>query len=77
MMPARWKSDRTRIDAIHDHCDIPYTYSWKKEHNQPGHYCPYSKDLEELFRCASEIDNIVLDCLCEVERLMQYPRKAS
>ncbi|WP_458693792.1 Mu transposase domain-containing protein, partial [Segatella salivae] len=19
--------------AIHDRCDIPYTYSWKKEHN--------------------------------------------
>ena len=31
--------------AIHDRCDIPYTYSWKKEHNLPGHYGPYDKDL--------------------------------
>lgn len=23
--------------AIHGRCDIPYTYSWKKEHNLPGH----------------------------------------
>lgn len=38
--------------ATHDHCDIPYTYSWKKEHNLPGHYGPYDKDLEELFRRA-------------------------
>jgi putative ISPsy14, transposase len=35
--------------AIHDRCDIPYTYSWKKEHNLPGHYGPYDKDLEKLF----------------------------
>ena len=46
--------------ATHDRCDIPYTYSWKKEHNLPGHYGPYDKDLEELFQRASEIDNIVL-----------------
>ena len=62
--------------AIHDRCDIPYTYSWKKEHNLPGHYGPYDKDLEELFRHASEIDNIVLNYLREVERVMQYPPKA-
>ena len=41
--------------ATHDRCDIPYTYSWKKEHNLPGHYGPYDKDLEELFQRASEI----------------------
>ena len=62
--------------AIHDRCDIPYAYSWKKEHNLPGHYGPYDKDLEELFRRASEIDNIVLNYLREVERAMQYPPKA-
>ena len=62
--------------AIHDRCDIPYTYSWKKEHNLPGHYGPYHKDLEERFRRASEIDNIVLNYLREAERLMQYPPKA-
>ena len=56
--------------------DIPYAYSWKKEHNLPGHYGPYDKDLEELFRRASEIDNIVLNYLREVERAMQYPPKA-
>ena len=49
--------------AIHDRCGIPYTYSWKKEYNLPGHYGPYHKDLEELFRRASEIDNIVLNYL--------------
>ena len=62
--------------ATHDRCDIPYTYSWKKEHNLPGHYGPYDKDLEELFKRASEIDNIVLNYLREVERAMQYPPKA-
>ena len=55
---------------------FPYAYSWKKEHNLPGHYGPYDKDLEELFRRASEIDNIVLNYLREVERAMQYPPKA-
>ena len=47
--------------ATHDRCDIPYAYSWKKEHNLPGHYGPYDKDLEELFQRASEIDNIVFE----------------
>ena len=46
--------------ATHDRCDIPYAYSWKKEHNLPGHYGPYDKDLEELFQRASEIDNTCL-----------------
>jgi len=59
--------------AAHDRCDVPYAYSWKKEHNLPGHYGPYDKDLEELFRRASEMDNIVLNYLREVERLLQYP----
>ena len=62
--------------ATHDRCDIPYTYSWKKEHNLPGHYGPYDKDLEELFQRAAEIDNIVLDYLREVDRRMQYPPKS-
>lgn len=62
--------------AAHDRCDVPYAYSWKKEHNLPGHYGPYDKDLEELFRRASEMDNIVLNYLREVERLLQYPPKA-
>ena len=62
--------------AAHDRCDIPYAYSWKREHNLPGHYGPYDKDLEKLFRRASEIDNIVLNYLREVERVMQYPPKA-
>ena len=62
--------------AVHDRCDVPYAYSWKKEHSLPGHYGPYDKDLEEFFRRASEIDNIVLNYLREVERLMQYPPKA-
>ena len=62
--------------AAHDRSDVPYAYSWKKEHNLPGHYGPYDKDLEELFRRASEMDNIVLNYLREVERVMQYPPKA-
>ena len=32
--------------------------------------------MEELFQRASEIDNIVLNYLREVERAMQYPPKA-
>ena len=47
--------------ATHGRCDIPYTYSWKKEHNLLEHYDSYDKDLEELFRRASEIDNIVFE----------------
>ena len=54
--------------ATHDLCVIPYAYFWKKEHSLPGHYGSYDKDLEELSRCASEIDNIVLNYLREVER---------
>ena len=62
--------------ATHDRCDIPYTYSWKKEHNLPGHYGPYDKDLEELFKQAADIDNIVLNYLHEVDDRMQYPPKS-
>lgn len=62
--------------ATHDRCDIPYTYSWKKEHNLPGHYGPYDKDLEELFQRAAQMDNIVPDYLHEVDSMMQYPPKA-
>lgn len=62
--------------ATHERCDIPYTYSWKKEHNLPGHYGPYDKDLEDLFTKAAAIDNIVLNYLREVEHVMQYPPKA-
>ena len=62
--------------ATHDRCGIPYTYSWKREHNLPGHYGAYDKDLEELFQRAAEIDNIVLDYLREVDRRMQYPPKS-
>ena len=71
-----FKHHGMNLVATHDRCDIPYTYSWKKEHNLPGHYGPYDKDLEELFKRASEIDNIVLNYLREVERAMQYPPKA-
>lgn len=65
-----------RLVATHERCDIPYTYSWKKEHNLPGHYGPYDKDLEELFQRAAELDNIVLGYLREVDRQMQYPPKS-
>lgn len=62
--------------ASHDRCDIPYAYSWKKEHNLPGHYGPYDKDLDELFQKASQIDNIVHNYLLEVDKTMQYPPKS-
>ena len=64
------------LAATHDRCDIPYAYSWKKEYNLPGHHEPYDKDLEELFRRVAEIDNIVVDYLREVDRVIQYPPKA-
>lgn len=62
--------------AVHDRCDIPYAYSWKREHNLPGHYGAYDKDLEELFARAGPIDNIVLDYLREADRHIQYPPKS-
>lgn len=62
--------------ATHARCDIPYTYSWKKEHNLPGHYGPYDKDLQELFQKAASLDNIVLDYLHNVDTVMQYPPKS-
>lgn len=62
--------------AVHNRCDIPYAYSWKREHNLPGHYGAYDKDLEELFVRAGQIDNIVLDYLREVDRHLQYPPKS-
>lgn len=62
--------------ATHDRCDIPYTYSWKKEHNLPGHYGPYDKDLRELFDKAAQMDNIVHTYLLEVDKAMQYPPKS-
>ncbi len=62
--------------AVHGRCDIPYAYSWKREHNLPGHYGAYDKDLEELFARAGQIDNIVLDYLREADRHIQYPPKS-
>lgn len=62
--------------AVHDRCDIPYAYSWKREHNLPGHYGSYDKDIEDLFTRAGQIDNIVLDYLREVDRRIQYPPKS-
>ncbi|MDE6481038.1 MAG: IS21 family transposase [Muribaculaceae bacterium] len=62
--------------TTHDRCDIPYAYSWKKEHNLPGHYGPYDKDLQELFDKAAQLDNIVYTYLLEVDRTMQYPPKS-
>ena len=64
------------LAVTHDRYDIPYAYSWKKEYNLPGHHEPYDKDLEELFRRVAEIDNIVVDYLREVNRVIQYPLKA-
>lgn len=63
--------------ATHNRCDIPYTYSWKKGHDLPGHDGPYNKDWEELSRNASKMDNIVLNHPRKVERVMQSLPKRS
>lgn len=62
--------------ATRDRCDIPYTYSWKKEHSLRGHYGSYDKDLQELFDKAALMDSIVYTYLLEVDKTMQYPPKS-
>ena len=35
--------------ATHDRCDIPYTYSWKKEHNLPVIMVPMTRTWRNSF----------------------------
>ena len=75
-VPKEYVGRRMTILYDADTVEIYCGMSLVATHNLPGHYGPYDKDLEELFRRASEIDNIVLNYLREVERAMQYPPKA-
>lgn len=65
-----------KLVTTHDRNDTPYGYSSKEAHGLPGHHGSYEKDLDEVFKRASHIDNIVLLYLKEVARQMKYPPKA-
>jgi len=65
-----------KLITTHDRDDTPYARSRKDAHNLPGHQGSYEKDLDELYRKASEIDNIVLVYLKEVSSEKKYPPKA-
>jgi len=65
-----------KLVTTHDRNDTPYGYSSKEAHGLPGHHGSYEKDLDEVFKRASQIDNIVLLYLKEVARQMKYPPKA-
>ena len=65
-----------KLITTHMRDDTPYAYSRKDAHNLPGHHGSYEKDLDEIYRRASEIDNIVLVYLKEVSAEKKYPPKA-
>lgn len=65
-----------KLVTTHDRDDTPYGYSRKEAHGLPGHHGSYEKDLDEVFRRASQIDNIVLLYLKEVASQMKYTPKA-
>lgn len=56
--------------------DTPYAYTQKDAHNLPGHPGSYEQDLNEIYRRAGEIDNIVLHYLKDVAAQQKYPPKA-
>lgn len=62
VVPDNLRSAVTRSDRN----DTPYGYSSKEAHGLPGHHGSYEKDLDEVFKRASHIDNIVLLYLKEV-----------
>ena len=65
-----------KLVTTHDRDDTPYAYSRKDAHNLPGHHGSYEKDIDEIYRRAGEIDNVVLLYLKEVSAQMKYPPKA-
>ena len=65
-----------KLVTTHDRDDTPYAYSRKDAHNLPGHHGSYEKDLDEIYRRAGEIDNVVLLYLKEVAVQAKYPPKA-
>jgi hypothetical protein len=65
-----------KLITTHERDDTPYAYSRKDAHNLPGHHGSYEKDLDEIYRRAGEIDNVVLLYLKEVAARAKYPPKA-
>jgi len=65
-----------QLITTHHRDDTPYEFTRKEAHNLPGHYGSYDKDLDDVYQRAAEIDNIVLNYLKEVARVMKYPAKA-
>ena len=65
-----------KLVTTHERDDTPYAYSRKEAHNLPGHHGSYEKDLDEIYRRAGEIDNVVLLYLKEVAAQAKYPPKA-
>ena len=65
-----------KLITTHERDDTPYAYSRKDAHNLPGHHGSYEKDLDEIYRRAGEIDNVVLLYLKEVAAQAKYPPKA-
>lgn len=65
-----------KLVTTHERDDTPYAYSRKDAHNLPGHHGSYEKDLDEIYRRAGEIDNVVLLYLREVAAQAKYPPKA-
>ena len=65
-----------KLVTTHDRDDTPYAYSRKDAQNLPGHHGSYEKDLDEIYRRAGEIDNVVLLYLKEVAVQAKYPPKA-
>ena len=64
-----------KLITTHERDDTPYAYSRKDAHNLPGHHGSYEKDLDEIYRRAGEIDNVVLLYLKEVAAKAKYPPK--
>ena len=52
--------------------DTPYGYTQKESHGLPGRHGSYEKDLEEIYKRASEVDNILLTYLKEVTAQKKY-----
>lgn len=60
----------------HTRDDTPYEYSRKDAHNLPGRHGSYEKDMDDVYKRAAQIDNIVLLYLKEVARIKKYPPQA-
>ena len=61
-----------KLVTIHHRDDTPYGYTQKESHGLPGRHGSYEKDLEEIYKRASEVDNILLTYLKEVTAQKKY-----